>query len=190
MGEREREREREREKSDNYDWHYVGTDIFKSQSGTAWVYIISSDLLHTFLSHVAIHISEPFFFVLLNPGATGAQDDKSCLLSWPLLSCHYIIFWMPTHFSWDSFPLSQVYTSAYPILKSLTNQSVKCQYVTDLISWLRKNKYSIGWVLNVSLTLKMVLDTSLLNTQQYKVRINGKVEQSKERSSTLPNTSV
>ena len=39
-------------------------------------------------------------------------------------------------------------------------------------------------------TLKMVLDTSLLNTQQYKVRIKGKVEQSRERSSTLPYTSV
>ena len=35
----------------------------------------------------------------------------------------------------------------------------------------------------------MVLDTSLLNTQQYKVRIKGKVEQSRERSSTLLNTS-
>ena len=35
-------------------------------------------------------------------------------------------------------------------------------------------------------TLKMVLDTSLLNTQQYRVRIEGKVEQSKERSSALP----
>ena len=35
-------------------------------------------------------------------------------------------------------------------------------------------------------TLKMVLDTSLLNTQQYKVRIKGKVEQSSERSSALP----
>ena len=32
-------------------------------------------------------------------------------------------------------------------------------------------------------TLKMVLDTSLLNTQQYKVRIKGKVELSWERSS-------
>ena len=39
-------------------------------------------------------------------------------------------------------------------------------------------------------TLKMVLDTSLLNTQQYKVRIKGKVEQSRERSSTFPYTSV
>ena len=37
-------------------------------------------------------------------------------------------------------------------------------------------------------TLKMVLDTSLLKTQQYKVRIKGKVEQSRERSSTLPYT--
>ena len=34
-------------------------------------------------------------------------------------------------------------------------------------------------------TFKMVLDTSLLNTQQYIVRIKGKVEQSRERSSTL-----
>ena len=39
-------------------------------------------------------------------------------------------------------------------------------------------------------TLKMVLDTSLLNTQHYMVRIKGKVEQSRERSSTLPYTSV
>ena len=39
-------------------------------------------------------------------------------------------------------------------------------------------------------TLKLVLDTSLLNTQQYKVRIKGKVEQSRERSSAFSYTSV
>ena len=39
-------------------------------------------------------------------------------------------------------------------------------------------------------TLKMVLDTFLLNTRQYKVRIEGKVEVSRERSSALSNTSV
>ena len=39
-------------------------------------------------------------------------------------------------------------------------------------------------------TQNMVLDTLLLNTQQYKVRIKGKVEQSRERSCVLPNTSV
>ena len=39
-------------------------------------------------------------------------------------------------------------------------------------------------------TLEMALDTSLLNTQQYKVLIKSKVEQSKERSSALPYTSV
>ena len=38
-------------------------------------------------------------------------------------------------------------------------------------------------------TLKMVLNTSLLNTWQYKVCIEGKVEQSRERSA-LPYTSV
>ena len=39
-------------------------------------------------------------------------------------------------------------------------------------------------------TLKMVLDTSLINTQQYKVGIKGKVEQSRERSITIKYTSV
>ena len=39
-------------------------------------------------------------------------------------------------------------------------------------------------------TLKIVLDTSLLNTQQYKVGIKGKVEQSRERSSAVPYTLV
>ena len=35
-------------------------------------------------------------------------------------------------------------------------------------------------------TLKMVLDTTLLNTQEYMVRIKGKVEQPREMSSALP----
>ena len=39
-------------------------------------------------------------------------------------------------------------------------------------------------------TQKIVLDAALLNTQYYKVRIKGKVEQSGECSSTLPYTSV
>ena len=39
-------------------------------------------------------------------------------------------------------------------------------------------------------TLKMVLDAALLNTQHYKVNIKGKVEQSREWSSTLPYTLV
>ena len=42
----------------------------------------------------------------------------------------------------------------------------------------------------ISKTLKMGLDTYLLNTQKYKVRIKGKVEKSWEKSSALPNTSV
>ena len=39
-------------------------------------------------------------------------------------------------------------------------------------------------------TQKMVLDPSLLNTQHYNVKIKGKVEQSRERSSALPYTLV
>ena len=36
----------------------------------------------------------------------------------------------------------------------------------------------------------MVLGAALLNTQHYKVRIKGKVDQSRKLSSTLPYTSV
>ena len=45
-----------------------------------------------------------------------------------------------------------------------------------------------GW--DIPKTLKMVLDISLLNTQNCKARIKSQVEQSRERSSTLPNASV
>ena len=39
-------------------------------------------------------------------------------------------------------------------------------------------------------SFKIVLGTPLLSTQQYKVHIKGKVEQTRERSSALPYTSV
>ena len=39
-------------------------------------------------------------------------------------------------------------------------------------------------------TQKMVLGATFLNTQHYKVRIKGKVEQSMARSSALPNNLV
>ena len=39
-------------------------------------------------------------------------------------------------------------------------------------------------------TQKLILDASLLNTQQYKVGVKGKVGQSREKSSALPYTSV
>ena len=42
----------------------------------------------------------------------------------------------------------------------------------------------------IPMTLKMELDTTLLNTQHYKVRFKGKVEQSREWSSALPYTLV
>ena len=45
--------------------------------------------------------------------------------------------------------------------------------------------FSIGYGFRETKDFKMVLDTSLLNTQQYKVRIKAKVEKSKERYSIL-----
>ena len=48
--------------------------------------------------------------------------------------------------------------------------------------------FNPGWVLTKD--SKIVLDTSLLNTQPYRLRIKSKVEQSKERSNVLSYTSV
>ena len=60
----------------------------------------------------------------------------------------------------------RVFTSSLGDLGSIPNQSVKQK------------------------TQKMVLDTTLLNTQYYKVRIKGKMEQPRERCSALPYTLV
>ena len=115
--ERERERERERETENCSDWHHVRNDIFQSQSRTAWIYYISSDLHHYFLTHVEIHISELFFFVLLNPGPTvPGLRSRRCFLSTPLtaslltdcltllfslynfLNAHTFSFWFSIYF--------------------------------------------------------------------------------------------
>ena len=51
----------------------------------------------------------------------------------------------------------------------------------------REDQGSIpGWL--IPKTLKLVLDTSFLNTQNYKVRTKGKMEKSREWSSALPYT--
>ena len=94
-------------KRDCYHWYHMGY-IFESQSRTASVHILSSDLHHVFLSHIKIDMTEPFFFVLLNPGR-GVHCSRWPLLTWVFesltesansmwLPCHYIIFSMPSHF--------------------------------------------------------------------------------------------
>ena len=69
-------------------------------------------------------------------------------------------------------------------------------YLNNDLEQFKKNKYGnvfdngprdldsiLGHV--IPKTFKMVLDTSLLNTEQYKAHIKGKMEQSRERSSAL-----
>ena len=89
--------ESDRETDDCRDWHHFGTDIFQSQLVTVWVYIRSLDLHRIFSTHVELHILEPFFFVLLNPGVAApalpgwcprrrvlsAQLTSSLLIDWP-----------------------------------------------------------------------------------------------------------
>ena len=56
-----------------------------------------------------------------------------------------------------------------------------CHFLTELVNYLGSIPGRV-----IPKALKMVLDTSLLKTHQYKVRIKGKVEQSRERSNALP----
>ena len=65
--------------------------------------------------------------------------------------------------------------------------------IIGLVSWVFANgPGELGSVPGrvIPKTLKIVPKTSLLNTQQYKVRIKGKVEQLRERSRALLYTFV
>ena len=86
------------------------------------------------------------------------------------------------------------YNSRYAIKPTQTNDWCLIELLLNLAHW--SSGYSgpgdrdsiPGHV--ISKTLRMVLDTSLLKTQQYKVHIKDKVKQSRERSSAHPYTSV
>ena len=84
-------------------------------------------------------------------------------------------------------------TSAYDFLPSSFLPSFQLTYIYELVGRVFAN--GLGDLSSIPgrvipKTLKMILDTSLLNTQQYKVRIKGKMEQSRESSSALPYISV
>ena len=63
-------------------------------------------------------------------------------------------------------------------------------YITNIECLLMVRETGVQFQVERLKKKKMVLDTSLLNTQYYKVCIKGKVEQSRERSSTHPHLSV
>ena len=74
--------------------------------------------------------------------------------------------------------ISDIFYNFAVILIYLIINNVKCILLASFSSHYPRDLGSIpGHV--ISNTLKMVLDTSLLNTQQYKVCIKGKVEQSR-----------
>ena len=94
-----------------------------------------------------------------------------------------------------------VYLSSHQYLKLLWKSIFFCIYVgRSLIDYRRgpavrvfaNGPGELGSIPGrvIPKTLKMELDTTLLNTQHYKVRFKGKVEQSWEWSSALPYTLV
>ena len=68
-------------------------------------------------------------------------------------------------------------------LSFLINLGIKTKF-SVIVSWVQSQ------VMSYQILDTMVLDTYLLKTQQYKVTIKDKVEQSWERTNPLPYTSV
>ena len=77
-------------------------------------------------------------------------------------------------------------------LYNIVFHTFDCNIVVSKFELFKNDPVDLGSITGciIPKTLKMVLDTSLLNTWQYKVCIKGKVSQSRERSSALPYTSV
>ena len=113
----------EREIEGCHDWHHVETDIFRTLLLWQEVWYRAGSQPGRPLPHVHVY-------------SLAALWMPECLTFWGWKTHALYIFWTSTHISFllnslDSFPLSLVYTCAYPVLKSLTNQSVKGQYITD-----------------------------------------------------------
>ena len=104
-------------------------------------------------------------------GTDGKRDPKESVLAawlkWGYLCCDfiYIYIYIYIYINRDIGPAVRVFANGPGDLGSIPGRVIPK-------------------------TLKMELDTTLLNTQHYKVRFKGKVEQSWEWSSALPYTLV
>ena len=93
------------------------------------------------------------------------QQTKHLMLTFTFLCCYYLFIFLP-----------QLYIKYLGLW-------VECLPVV-WETWVQSQ------VTSYQKTLKMVLNTSLLNIQQYKVRMKGKVKQFRERSSVPLYTEV
>ena len=130
--EKERERERERERETNcYHWHHAGTHF---QSLTSfWLFDGRFDTEPVF-SRGAAWPSLRLTYLLAGYSPNDWPNLTDLMI--PLSLCNilmpiYFSFWFSIHVINFRHPFfTQV---QYPVLESLTNRSVKCQYITITI---------------------------------------------------------
>ena len=146
-------------------------------------------LIHhlTLWQELVVDIEEPY------------QHDFDCLAFFGLSDVRdfHWLCWCLVSGSYSKFHISPIYQIYLP---KLHLSDYICQNYMKIYHWLiglvgrvfSNGPGDMGLIPGrvMPKTLKMVLDTSLLNTQQYKVRIKDKVEQSRERSSAFSYTSV
>ena len=146
--------------------------------------------------------------LLIFPFLPGTPSDLCCNLSPPSLSLRQVFFFLLFFFSsLLFFPVSLFHESFFFHLKwSMYLLSSSLYIYIYIYIYIYSPVPDIGPAVRVFAngpgdlgsipgrvipkTLKMELDTTLLNTQHYKVRFKGKVEQSWEWSSALPYTLV
>ena len=114
-------------------------------------------------------------FLFLIPQIKWREANK--IFNQILLSCTVQTH---THIHIHTYTHTHTHTLAH--IYWLNKQSV-CQ-------WFGRPRFNprLGHTRVIPKTQKMAPDAALLNTKHYKVRIKGKVEQSREWSSALPNT--
>ena len=160
-------------------------------------------------------IGEVFFFTTLSGYSTAIRNRANINLNWICVIFVWFLRAVRVVTVWDlENILSRLYSSKCNISISLSNDTLRlnkrkerldrflCTYRTFntyityymdiMVSVFANGPGHLGSIPGrvIPKTQKMVFDVTLLNTQHYKVRIKGKVEQSRERSSTLPYTSV
>ena len=131
-----------------------------------------------------------YIYICISNNLSASENNDCGLFIYRIFEGFYINQWKSSVWRFLYIPV-RVYVKKKTHIHSMYNVTRKKQ------PWLNSHYNDTLCVFLGSIpslvapkTLKIVLDTSLFNTQRYKVRIKGKMEQSREWRGVLPYTSV
>ena len=110
-------------KKDCYHWHQAGT-----QSPTSFCFLVRRFNTEPFLSREATAPGWPVYSLAAQQIWLNLTDHVTLLSLYYILNADTFFFWFPIHAIHFRCPMFR--QVQYPVLKSLTNRSVKGQYAT------------------------------------------------------------